>query len=151
MKNVADLPKGYLFGSFNINKIKSKFDEFKNLLVKRRFTFCAVCESKLCDSDVIDCSIPNYVHIRKERTRSGGGHILYINSSGSYEEIELPSITCGELEITALKVKLIGIKQQYVISVYKPPHVSIVQFLDYRSIRIKYNRSSTFFLIRRII
>ena len=75
-----------IVGTFNINSISPKFDEFK-LMVSGYFDVIVVTETKLDDSfpkmqfSIDDFSIP----YRLDRNRNGGGFMIYVQD-------DIPSI-----------------------------------------------------------
>ena len=112
-------PKNVIIGQLNINSIRNKFSRFKDLVLKET-DICLLSETK------IDDSFPNsqffgegYRMFQKDRNKTGGGFILYINEGipgkfrNSYDIKVGSKIIVFEFNISNKKWLLLGN--------YKPP------------------------------
>jgi hypothetical protein len=129
--------KGVKFIHININSIRNKFDEVKNLLQNNLIALFSCCESKL-DSDRDTTSmydIPGYVVLRFDRSKdcgklSGGGLLIYVHESFKFEVLE-PNISFPELtEIAIIKIYRVFMQPIIVTVIYNNPATPKVQFLE---------------------
>lgn len=123
--------KGLIIGQVNINGIKSKFDELRDLLINFNFLFLGVTETKLSVDDTFtSLSLSNYILVRLDRVRSGGGVLFYIHTSASYEILEFKIEFPEDTEIVLVKVTPKGIKPILIVLVYNNPKNSISKFIS---------------------
>ena len=106
----------------NVNSIPNKIDEIKYMLKNSPFDIVAFTETH-CDDTVSDneLQLDGFDFIRKDRTRHGGGVILYIKKQLGFHR--LLDIEC-ELEALWISVKLREIKQLLICVLYRPPNSS---------------------------
>ena len=110
----------------NINSFFMKADEIQMILDKKLFDIIMLNESKL------DETIPtkftdhiNYISLRRDRTRNGGGILIFIRREYKVYNINIHSkIECIYFSIKYCKTIL------NFISCYKPPNENNQIFLD---------------------
>ena len=82
-KSSLKLPKGFRYGSLNINELLTHIDELRLLLSDYQFDVLAINETKI-DGSVSDglIQIDGYVVERMDRNLNGGGGVaMYIGNS----------------------------------------------------------------------
>lgn len=106
--------------SLHIDSQSSKFDEIYSVLVQdSKFDVIAMTETWL-DESITDgiIEIPNYAVFRRDRTRHGGGVLLYVNYS-------LPVVKCEDIDIQGTEMILVQItldrKKILIACCYRPP------------------------------
>ena len=118
----------FTVGLLNINALISKFDEIVFLLNKQLLDFFLINESKLDDND--DDSLfnhSNYLMLRRDRTSSGGGIVLYIKKNITIESVEIHD----SFEIISIIVTLDDNQKQGIIAGYRSNAISNVDsFID---------------------
>ena len=79
--------RGLKIASLNINSLLRHVDELRLMLSDSEIDVFAINESKI-DNSVKDSeiSIPGYNMIRKDRNRFGGGVVVYIRETYSFNE-----------------------------------------------------------------
>ena len=112
--------RGLKICQLNVNSLIRHLDEVKSLLIFNKIDIFAVNETKI-DSSVSDheIAIENYVTIRKDRNRQGGGVALYIHKSLKVEILQHDSFK--DLEIVAVVVHSKNCKPLSVATWYRPP------------------------------
>jgi len=129
--SVNPFGKGMVFCHININGIKSKFDEVKNLLSMHSVCVFSISASRLCDKDVHSLfHINGYTALRRDRNRESGGLLLYVNRHAKFHELKLPFKLPHELELIAIRVHYFGVKPIIVVTIYNPPHIPKNTFLE---------------------
>ena len=121
----------------NVNSIPNKIDEIKYMLKNSPFDIVAFTETH-CDDTVSDneLQLDDFDFIRKDRTRHGGGVIIYIKKQFGFQR--LLDIEC-ELEALWISVKLRDIKPLLICVLYRPPNSSDNFFLYF----VHYAQQST--------
>jgi len=125
--------KGLLISHCNVNGIKSKFEEIRELLIIKRFLFFGIGETKLEVSDVLfPISIPGYNHMKMDSVRCGGGLVFYVNQSVSFEILNLPKSVKfpNESEIVVAKLYIKGLKPLLIVLLYNNPKDSKLVFIN---------------------
>ena len=90
----------------------------------------AINESKLDNSiNNGEIYVPGYVFVRKDRTRHGGGVLVYIKENFSY--LNRCDLVSSRLEMICLEIKLPHNGSFLVTTWYRPPGSSIDLFDDY--------------------
>ncbi len=118
-------PKGIKFFYNNINGIRSKFCEVKDLLTNTpNIAIFAISETKLKERDISSqYEINGYNSIRNDRIiGEGGGSIVYVNNLCNFEIIEMSDVPPEFIECTIVKLKLTGIKPILLCILYVPPN-----------------------------
>ena len=117
------------FAHLNINSLPSKIAEFRQIAKDTNSAVIGLPETKL-DKTIFDSeiSIPNYILIRKDRNRKGGGVACYIRSDICFNSQNYLS---DEIENISFDLLLPKTKPISIAIVYKPPIDN--QFLDYLS------------------
>ena len=118
---------GFRICHLNVNSIPNKIDEIKYMLKNSPFDIVAFTETH-CDDSVSDreLQLDDFDFVRKDRTRHGGGVLLYIKKKLGF--LHLLEIEC-ELEALWISVKLRDLKSFYICVIYRPPN-STDQFFD---------------------
>jgi exonuclease III len=131
------LNKNHLFGKgltichININGLKSKFEELSTFLLTHHCGFFGITESKLSsDDDWKLFHIDGYTMYRRDRDRAGGGSIMYISKTMTYQVLTLPFNLPFELEVTVLRLRYEGMKPVILVLIYNPPNHSKPAFLE---------------------
>jgi len=125
------LGKGLVIAHVNLNGVKNKFEELQSFLVSNtNVMYLAVTESKLdISDDLTPLNIVSFNLVRNDRNRCGGGTLIYIHHSVTFEIIETPVQFPHETEIVIVKLKHKGIQPILVVLVYNPPNNSKSDFL----------------------
>ena len=116
-------------GYLNINSLRFKIIELKEIILKSNFEILTVSETKL-DDDFPDnmFKIDGYhPPFRRDRDCHGGGLMTFIRSdipSAKREELESPSIEMTYIEITLSR------RKWAIISLYRPQRTSTNVFLS---------------------
>lgn len=120
-KMLNTLPEGIRFAHINICSILNKLDQIKILLRNGVFDILAVTESKL-DSSILDSEIKveGYTVQRRDRSRSGGGVLMYINDKWSVTSPYADKF----FELLTLEIGLKNSPKIKVGVVYRPPNAS---------------------------
>ena len=117
-------PRNMIISHYNVNSIRYKFDELKQLFLNNSFNICAFSETKLssCFSDG-EFAVDGYKLFRQDRNERGGGLIIYIHDdlphrnliefSGNYEGIEYLSFEF-----------IMKSRKWYISYIYRPPRIS---------------------------
>jgi hypothetical protein len=89
----------------NVNSLMKHIDEIRFILTSTTLEVLAINESKL-DNSINDgeIHIPGYVSIRKDRTRLGGGVLIYIKENLAYSNRS--DLVPYRLEMICLEIKL---------------------------------------------
>ncbi len=128
----------------NINSFHMKVDEIQMILDKKLFDIIMLNESKL------DETIPtkftdhiNYISLRRDRTRNGGGILIFIRSEYKLNNVNIHlNIECIYFSIKYNKSIL------NFISCYKPPNENDQSFIDkIEEIFFKCDLSNPIFII----
>ena len=84
----VDRNRGFRIGCLNISGLLNKIDEMKVILQACKFDVMGVCETFI-DDNIADheITIEGYNVVKKNRTRHGGGVLLYIKDSVRYTVI----------------------------------------------------------------
>jgi exonuclease III len=126
----VEFGKGLILGHININGIKSKFDEVRELLLRYNFLFLGITETRLEAEDTFTpFSIPNYAVSRLDRVRNGGGIMFFIRESVAFELISTEIVFPQDTELAVVKVSPIGIKPIIVVIIYNNPKSSNSRFI----------------------
>jgi hypothetical protein len=77
--------KGFKMACNNVNSLMKHIDEIRFILTSTTLEVLAINESKL-DNSINDgeIHIPGYFSTRKDRTRHGGGVLIYIKENLAY-------------------------------------------------------------------
>ena len=109
----------------NIRSVHKKVNSFKHFLITNSIGICILSETWLRPSQKL--AIPNYNIIRKDRSdRPGGGVMIALHNSISYEQIKSPP-SCSEEEIIILKLHRITRDNEDVslVAWYNPPNRNV--------------------------
>ena len=95
-----DRNRGFRIGCLNIRGLLNKIDEMKVILQECKFDVMGVCETFI-DDNIADheITIEGYSVVKKNRTRHGGGVLLYIKDSVRYTVIT---------ELAGLQIECVG-------------------------------------------
>ncbi len=124
--------KGLVIAHCNVNGIKSKFEEIKELLYNNNCLFLGITETKLEKDDTYPIMVTGYEALRLDRVRSGGGCVIYVKQGVVFTREELPLFIkfTKETEVTLLSVKMVGIKEILILLIYNPPKNPKSEFID---------------------
>ncbi len=122
----SPFPNGLKFIHQNVNGLRTKFDEYRNLLISdAKICVLALTETKLksCRDLMTPYEIDNYAMLRfdREGDKEGGGTIVYINKYFEFENLPLSFTVPMYVECTIVKLKCTGIKSIIVVIIYVPP------------------------------
>jgi hypothetical protein len=97
--------KGFKMACINVNRLMKHSDGIRFILTSTTLEVLAINESKL-DNSINDgeIHIPGYVSIRKDRTRHGGGVLIYIKENLAYSNRS--DLVPYRLEMICLEIKL---------------------------------------------
>jgi exonuclease III len=96
--------KGFKIACINVNSLMKHIDEIRFILTSTTLEVLAINESKL-DNSINDgeIHIHGYVSIRKDRTRHGGGVLIYIKENLVYSNRS--DLVPYRLEMICLEIK----------------------------------------------
>lgn len=134
----SPFPNGLKFIHQNVNGLRSKFIEYRNLLTcDLKIAAFAITETKLkiCRDDTNQFEIDNYELFRfdREGDKEGGGTLLYINKYFESELVYLSLLIPKYVECTVVRLKSKGIKSILVIVIYVPPDLVNDDFFNFLS------------------
>lgn len=133
---MSPFPNGLKFVHQNVNGLRGKFDEYRNLLISD-YKICvfAITETKLkpCRDLPTTYEVDNYEMLRfdREGDKEGGGTLLYINKYFEFEVIPLSFPVPMYVECTTVKLKCKGIKSILVVVIYVPPNLVNEDFFSF--------------------
>ena len=115
---------GLKIAHLNVNSIYKHIDEVKVFVKSNNIHLLALNETKLDDS-IYDkeISIEDYVLVRKDRNRHGGGVAIYVNKALHFDELRHE--TMDDLEVIAIKVYLKHKKPLVFSTWYRPPSSNV--------------------------
>ena len=119
--------RGLKIASLNINSLLRHVDELRLILSDSEIDVFAINESKI-DNSVKDSeiSIPGYNMIRKDRNRFGGGVVVYIRETYSFNERK--DLNSDDLEMICIEICKPR-SRPFLISVwYRPPNPEMKLF-----------------------
>ena len=91
-------------GCLNGRGLFGKIDEIKLILTECKFDIMGVCETFMdCNISDNEISVQGYSFVKKNRTRHGGGVLLYVKHDIDYNE--LTGLTGGDVESVWIKVR----------------------------------------------
>ena len=123
-----------IISHYNINSIRNKFSEMRQLLDANLIDILGLSETKIDDSFPLNqFSIANYKLYRQDRNSRGGGIMIYVRDSIPHRIIkeysgEIDCIDYITLEITTQRGKWV------LTYIYCPPKVSDTSFTNFMSI-----------------
>jgi exonuclease III len=108
----------------NINSLLLKKDQISVLLSSCNIDILCLNETKL-DESISDDELlmTNFNIIRRDRTRHGGGIVIYINNTIKYNVVN--DLNCENIEVLWLEVILPKLEPFLLCSVYKPPSSNV--------------------------
>jgi len=123
--------KGPLFGHVNINSIRNKFEEAKDMLLQEKFVVMAFTESKLQERDQTSMyTVAGYDIIREDRAnREGGGILIFVSKQCTWRYFTFSTKFPLETQVICLVISQKFTKPVLFITVYNPPLVSKTEFL----------------------
>ena len=112
----------------NINSLPNKVDHLKYILRNTPFDIITISESH-CDENITDSElhIDGFNIIRKDRSRHGGGIVMYIKDS-----VRFTVVNTFEYQLECLWIRLNVIKKVkplLICAIYRPPNTT-VEFFD---------------------
>ncbi|RNA02458.1 RNA-directed DNA polymerase from mobile element jockey-like [Brachionus plicatilis] len=127
LKNYSKNDPKFQILHLNINSILNNLNDVDSILNLRQFDIVFLCETKLDDS------FPNsfykndhYFIIRLDRSRHGGGLIVFIKNS----LVVTKSVLLEKLELIYFQIRINGQKINFVYS-YKAPNLKEQLFIDH--------------------
>ncbi len=119
------LVKGRKLLYLNVNGIKSKYEEIRNLMINENgIILFGISESKLStERDHANCfAIPGYHMIRRDREmKEGGGSLIYINNEFDFQICETDLTPPNNIECSVIRLQGQFMKPIYVCIMYIPP------------------------------
>ena len=123
--------RGLKFAHLNIHSLVAKIDELRLLLRNASFDVIGLNET-FCDSMIDDSElhIDDYVLLRRDRTRHGGGVAVYISKRFNYKRRD--DLTSSNLECIWFELHYPNKSPILVGEFYRPPnsHVDFFEELD---------------------
>ena len=96
--------QGIKLGCLNVRGLLGKIDEIKLILTECKFEIMGVCETFMdCNISDKEISVQGYSFVKKNRTRHGGGVLLYVKHDIDYNE--LAGLTGEDVESVWIKVR----------------------------------------------
>ena len=125
--------KQLIFGHLNINSIKNKFQEVREILCHNYIDIFGLCETKIDDSFTNSVfKVSDYSCHRLDRNINGGGIMLYVRTSLPHRRRN-DCCVMSETEVLVVEITLRQEKMFFIL-VYKPPRVSDQSFIDSLSV-----------------
>ena len=110
--------KGLNFIHLNIRSLLPKIDQLRDLVLKARPTVLGLTETWCDDSITVEeISIPEYICVRKDRNREGGGVCMYIRADVAFNirsDLDQSDKEAIWVDLLLPKTKTIGV-------CYRPP------------------------------
>ena len=129
--------KNFLISHLNINSLRNKYEELKEILTERLSDVLVVSETKL------DSSFPNaqfqcsqYISYRRDRTARGGGIIAYVRA-------DLPTREIHDIQLCeSIALEISGKEKFFLLCLYNPPSTkdSIFQEQFTKALDLAYTR-----------
>ena len=102
--------KGFKMANLNINSLLKSIDQLRAIMVNIPFDILSINETKIDDSvPDNEISVAGYHLIRKDRTRHGGGVLMYIRES-------IPFSERNDLVPTSLEMICVEISRLHIVS-----------------------------------
>ena len=119
-----------LIAHLNINSIRNKLEALK-CLISKNIDILIIAETKIDETFptnqfLIDGYMPP---LRADRSRHGGGLLIYIKEGVPAKEVSTSGLTSKEIEIKVIEINLHKIKW-LLISIYRPPSQSEKFFFE---------------------
>jgi len=116
-----DHPRQLVLGHLNVNSLRNKFIEIREMLKVSEIDILGLSETKLDDSfgqSTFHC--PNYTAYRQDRDIHGGGIACYVSSALPHRRRD--DLCVNELNFQSLVVEVIHQKTKFLVVVlYNPP------------------------------
>jgi len=125
-KNSIDLNIGFL----NINHIFNKFVYIHTFIEFYKLSIFCICETWL-DKNIFNSSLDipqNFKCFRIDRPSNGGGIIIFVHRNYVSEMINC--FITSNIELLNITVKYNFCIPIHIITIYRPPNCSIVNFFD---------------------
>ena len=120
---------GLKIGQLNVRSILPKIEEIRYLLSNSGLDILCINESWLdntiCNSEI---NVDNYVTVRNDRNRSGGGVLIYIKENLDYKE--RADLCVETIEATWIELKLTSNTSMLLCCLYRPPSAKNEYFND---------------------
>ncbi len=120
--------RGIGMAALNICSLFRKLDEIVIMLQSSNIDVLCLNETWLNDTiDSIDLEIPGYTFIRNDqgnrgnRTGGGGGTMIYMQDSRSFQPHPEWNLLSPEVEWCWTKLLLKGTRPTFICSIYRPP------------------------------
>ena len=109
-----------LLAHLNINSLQNKFDELQLIMNKLKAEILVLTETKI-DSSYPNSqfTLTNYKIYRKDRSKGGGGVLIYVSSKFPSKRLNLQK-SYKTIEILAVEVRM-GNALIAVLGIYRPP------------------------------
>ena len=116
--------KGFKLAHLNIASIPKHLDEVKVFMKDKPVDVLSVNETRLNDTINNDeIRIPGYVVFRKDRSRNGGGVVLYIREV--HNVTEKAEVVPSELEAVCIEINKPKTKPIIITTIYRPPNSNV--------------------------
>ena len=115
--------RGLLICSLNAHLLLKHKPEIKMILRENKIDILALNETKI--DEIVDdslISIDGYFHERHDRNRFGGGVLIYIKDTITYERLQNDNTKLCDLETITIQVKPKYAKPFVIITWYRPPN-----------------------------
>ena len=120
-------PNNFSILYFNARSISPKLDDLRVVVAAQRPSIICIVESWLSeDISNLEMSIENYYLTRLDRNRHGGGVLIYIHASLTWEIL---SRGANDLEFLSLSISSAGGLFKHCVSVLYCPHPHQFPFL----------------------
>ena len=139
-----DKKKGLLIYSLNAPSLLKHKVEIEMLLRENKIDILALNETKInetvCDSLI---SIEGYNHECYDRNRHGGGVLVYIKDTITYDRILDSDLEPNSLETVSIQIKPKCAKPFVIIAWYRPPKHKIDDILNIEKLYKNHDKSNT--------
>ena len=139
-----DKKKGLLICSLNAPFLLKHKVKIEMLLRENKINILALNETKIsetvCDSLI---NIEGYNHERYDRNRYGGGVLVYIKDTITYDRILDSDLEPNSLETVSIQIKPKCAKPFVIIAWYRPPKHKIDDILNIEKLYKNHDKSNT--------
>ena len=136
--------RGLLICSSNAPSLLKHKSEIEMLLRDNKIDILALNETKI--DEIVDdslISIDGYFHERHDRNKHGGGVLIYIKDTITYETLQTDDTKLCDLETITIQVKPECAEPFVIIAWYRPPNHKIDDILNIEKVYKTFDKTET--------
>ena len=131
------------FLSINVRGLSGKFGALLSLINEFATKFLFICLTEIwLDASDTGFLIPNYNKYSIYRNANGGGIAVFVRNDITVETIANKSGIFPTHESLCLQCQVPGFGELFLWTVYRPPHLSKVGFIEYLESSLAFSRNS---------